>query len=666
MRKNVLYLLGLIAASAILQSCIDKEYDLGDIDMTISTGADITLPTSSTGDIVLKNIMDLKEDGIVQFVSGGDGNSYFTVIQDGVANIDPVSIDPVSFTPELSPIDPITVNLRELAGANPARKKIKLSLNLPVVGEQQVEIPDDKINFHYDLYSDKAQYIIDANNEGSTTKISEDIIKIDRVFFKDNTKIILNMTVNGFFNWIPNATLSNLALTLPQDLSIAGCSIMGQEAISIEPGKITLTDNNGIQIPTNGSNITLELTLAGAKEGNNFIFNANEHKVSVNCVFGISGTFQITADNINETALNNYLNNNVSVEDLQTIYNDKSLKCIMPESVTFQGNAHFTAQGIVLQKFQGQLQHEVGSIEPIKLDNLPDFLNDDDVVLDLYNPILLFKVRQEIPAPVTTDLTLKSVTDAGNKTVIINNIVVPSNEYAYYYAADNAISDKEKAMLPAEFKNATRLPIASGKVADLIKTIPDHIDVEVAPARVDASQAPIDITAAYDIDVEYKMFAPLTMGSDFQLVYRDTERDWAEDIEDFEDINVGALELKAQAISNLPTDLTLTLIPIDRQGNEIKQLEVNKINVKASPDGKDKATDVTFIIKGATINGHTYTINDAFAGKNDVKRLDGITYEARLDHAISGSTMNEKAKIVLKNIQLTLKGGITYDGNDDD
>lgn len=661
MRKKFLFVFGLMAAMTAMQSCIDKDYDLDDMDLTIGTDSDLTLPMCSTGDIILKNIMDLKEDGVVQFVTDGAGNSYFAVMQDGKANIDPIHINTISFKPNLSNIDPISINLRELANLAPrqARKKISVKIPLPIVGEQTLNIPDDQINFHYDLDSDDAKYVIDANNPSSRTKISSDVIQINKVEFKDNTQLVLKMSVNGFFNWIPTATLSNMVLTLPKDLHVSKCTLMDKEAISIKDGVINLSDEEGVQIPTNGSDITLVLTLAGMEQGENFKFDGDSHIVSFGGEFGISGTFQITAANIDEAALNTYLANNVTLENLQTIYTTRSLACIMPEKVTFTGQAEFTGEGIVLEKFQGKLQHEVDQIEPIKLDNLPDFLNDDDVVLDLDNPVLLLKARQELPATATTTLTLKSTVKGTTQTVRID-VSLPGKQDIYYYIADKPLSDKEKSMLPAEYRNATPLPISDGKVVNLIKKIPDQINVEVAPIALDASLTPIDITDEYNVKVEYKVFAPLTLGSEFQLVYRDTERDWAKDLDDYKDLNVGLLELKAKAHSNLPAKVTLKLIPIDKQGIRVQQLDVNEIVIDASPNGTDKVTDVVFTVKPRG----SYTLNDVITGKNGAQQLDGITYEARIDNAETGATLREDAKIVLKEIQVTLKGGITYDAND--
>ena len=52
----------LLPMAVSLSSCIDKSYDLEDVDYTIGTYANLTLPSSSTGDIILRNVMNLEEE----------------------------------------------------------------------------------------------------------------------------------------------------------------------------------------------------------------------------------------------------------------------------------------------------------------------------------------------------------------------------------------------------------------------------------------------------------------------------------------------------------------------------------------------------------------------------------------------------------------------------
>ena len=76
--------------SGIFISCIDDKYDLDNIDMTIGTSGDLKVPVSSTGEIILKNIMDLKEDGIVQIIDG-----CFHIEEVGSADIPEIKIDDI-------------------------------------------------------------------------------------------------------------------------------------------------------------------------------------------------------------------------------------------------------------------------------------------------------------------------------------------------------------------------------------------------------------------------------------------------------------------------------------------------------------------------------------------------------------------------------------------
>lgn len=90
--------------ACMLASCIDEKYDMDNVDMTIGTQGDLTLPTSSTGEIVLKSIMDLDEDAVIQAVDG-----EFFLKTDGSADVPEVDITPISISkPEIDDID-ITV-----------------------------------------------------------------------------------------------------------------------------------------------------------------------------------------------------------------------------------------------------------------------------------------------------------------------------------------------------------------------------------------------------------------------------------------------------------------------------------------------------------------------------------------------------------------------------
>ena len=249
----------------MLSSCFDDSYDLDDVDYTVGTEADLTLPSSSTGEILLKNIMNLKEDGVIQVVADPTGkDSMFVVTQSGKANIKPISIGAIKIAkPTLSPFQ-ATIDLRSLIGP---KVKARKALDINVDGTN-VNIPDQ--DFFYDIKDGDAQQDI---KKAQATGISTDVVAIERVGF-DQVCLTLNLNTVGFPEYIPNMHLNNLVLTMPSELNVVSCLFDGVEVDkeNIQPGKIQLTKPEDGQRSTKG--ITMKLTIDGAETGENFYFDA--------------------------------------------------------------------------------------------------------------------------------------------------------------------------------------------------------------------------------------------------------------------------------------------------------------------------------------------------------------------------------------------------------
>lgn len=652
MKRKSLYLLGLLTSVFALQSCIDSAYDLDDIDKTIGNKIDLTLPASSTGDIQLKSLMDLKEDGVVQFIKGPNGNSIFAVIQDGEAKIDSISIDTINLNPNLGEINTM-VNLAELgnASAAPKRKvKIKVPLQSLFGGDIELDLPE--ATYSYPIKDSTAYYCIDENDPNARKKIeSKDIVSIKKVTFEENTTLSLKMNIEGFPNWLPYVTLENLTLQCPPDMIIKQCTFAGREITPID-GKYPLTNKSNSHVSFSEP-IELKLELGGVQTGDNFNFNSENQEVSISGLFEVTGTFRISTEDIDTDALYEYFNT-ISEEQVTEVYQTMSILPILPNQLTFKGIADL-GDGITLKEFYGELQHEVGEISPIQLNDLPDFLSDDDVVLDLDNPIILLKASQELPTSVSTSVTLTA--NNGAAPVIVNPLTIRGNgETNYFYIADKEVTNTD--ILPEEYRKAEHIQ-PSGSISGLIQKIPEEIKVDIAPITLDASTEGINLLQDYNVDVAYQVYAPLTLGPNFQLVYRDTEKGWSEDLEDFEDINVSEITLTAQVESNLPAEATLSVKPIDASEELITdQMEIKDIIIAANTTSR-----ITINLKAKG----KYTLNDIITGRNGARKLDGVKYEARINSVTKEGedplSLPEDAYIKLKDIRVSIKGDVTYDAN---
>ena len=80
-KRRLSLLIGCVAGTFFLMpSCVNDDYDLNkDIDMTINVGGDLTIPTSATSEMKMKDLLDLEDDGIVKVKdpdANGDGDYY--------------------------------------------------------------------------------------------------------------------------------------------------------------------------------------------------------------------------------------------------------------------------------------------------------------------------------------------------------------------------------------------------------------------------------------------------------------------------------------------------------------------------------------------------------------------------------------------------------------
>jgi len=650
MRKNVLYLLGLFAATAVLHSCVDKDYDLDDIDTTISTDADLTLPTSSTGDILLRNIME--EGDIVKFVDNGNGQRIYAVVQDGTADIQQIDIPEIRISPTPRDID-ATIQLNPTSGANAARKKVHVH-----VGVLDIDIPD--ANFEYTIKaSDNASFNIDE----TSADVDPVVRGLQHATAKSPVTVIVNLNISGLPTMLKRVYLDNMTMEIPSELEVSSCQFMGNEIAlnSIVNGLIPLTGTDAVVELENGSNktpIALILTATGINlNGDDITFKANPNasvpgKISMKGKFDVGGTFRLNTADIDANELETYLTAEGAGLVAQ-IAAQNSLRPLFEASpVHIQGTS--TISSIVIGSMTGDIARALSDIEPIYLDNLPDFLNDPNVVLDLDNPVILLNTTSNIPAVANTALTLTSQYTSGSPvTVNVPAIGIPGS----YQGTEThfSISDKTPTIWPTGYSAATTTALEkAGSVRELIRRIPKQVNVAADSVRLHIED--MDITRSYNVDVNYQIFAPLVVGPDFQLVYSDTEREWADDLDDVEDLDAKALVLNAKVTSSLPAALTLSLIPIDSEARAIPELIINDVTVEPNANRQD----ITFTLQPA--NGHT--LNDVLAGRNGVHQLDGVQYKATIKSRTPGEQFYETAKIKLDDIKLTIKGGITYKDDD--
>ncbi len=630
-KKQLLNVCVLLGISMLAASCVEEDYDLNEVDAAIGPEINLTLPSSSTGKLYLKNIIELEDDGVIQeVVDQATGETIYCVRSKGETNNTSIEIA------EMRIKDPTFEDLKSnpiglLPSGNLARGVHKAETS--IANECSYVIDEEDATFYLLLPKD-------------SEKEQENVISVKHVVCNGN-KLTMSLTVSGFNDFIRSVYVKDLTLTIPADFEFEQPKFMGslipEEDIRGNVLCLSGAEGKKFDIVNGELEMKLEATFTGIKTGETFVFE--NRKVSFrDAKFLVGGTFSVKLEDM---ALTPTLLTKVQSEGLQSI---------LTTEIGMSGSADFE-DDFVMTHFSGELQYDIDDVEPIVLNDLPDFLNDKDVVLDLDNPMFLVKAEYPFTADVIiTNITLTSkYTDASRFSPDPLPASVPVNTGDvvignYNGSAICYLAEKETTSLPDDYAGATWHRVEN--LAKLIEKIPDEIAIDVAPVRMDADEVEIK---DYNVIVDYEVYAPLAFGPDFKLIYKETEDGLAEDFNDMEDLEDldGSLVVKAQIDSDLDAALSLSLIPLDKDKNRIADMEAISISVPA----RAKNHPIEIALKAR--NGKK--LSDILLGRNGARQLDGIEYEARIENPVNGAVLKSSNNICLHDIKLTLQAKMSVE-----
>lgn len=633
----------LAMAACLLVSCMDDRYDLSDVDMNIGTSGDLTLPTSSTGDILLKNILEVTDDGIVQVV---DGQYY--LVEEGVANVPDVSISPITINrPVLFDLN-TTVNLDSKSGA-------------AALSHAGVYAGVPHASYSYTIKPSTACYEFSDDATGTVTK---DIVTLEKVTLADNTTVRIGLTAdfgNGC-EFINTIHMDNMNVDIPAGLMVKDATLSyytrrdGQrekhdmqvpaEGIDNENGLISFTVSEGVLL---GADNAVELSLTfdavfpttqadPVKGGLEF---AN-HSLKLKGRFELGGTFRILTEEFGE----------LTPEQLAAIAASGSFDAIRPTSLDVHGKSAFD-QDIKVTSFSGSVLTHTDRIDPITVGELPDFLNDPDVVLDLKNPTIYIVVDNPIPGNISTSIALTSNYTDGTPSFTCESgeIALPASVRCVVCIAENC----EDVTLPEKYQGMPVVKAPVDNLGGLLEKLPETISVDVDDIVMDIEGLSVPEAAAdiYRLSLDYMLYTPLEFGENTRLIYEGVEEGLADDLGDANKLSTKAIEIKAVAETTFPLDLTLSVDAQDANGRSLvgKVVAVDDVLIKAHK-GPDAVSSQDVELTILPMEGHTM--------RELLEQMDRFVYRAE---AKGDGKLLENAYLKLTDIKITIKGGISYDAN---
>ena len=287
----------------------------------------------------------------------------------------------------------------------------------------------------------------------------------------------------------------------------------------------------------------------------------------------------------------------------------------------------------------------------VELTNLPDFLQDEEVKLDITNPVFSFKANNPLNEEIEMDGIMTGYKNGKvTKTVKIgsgNGGVPIKLKPSGNKQQTISIVRNEKTVVET---GATKVIVPN--LNDIIETIPDRISVELKPAVKTDDYYTVNLGQDYVLNSEYNIDIPLSFGSGLKIVYEETIDDFDLDLED--------VDIK-KAIISITADNTIPL-----------KMEIKNENVSALDVNGNKTTDINVTVEGTiteskdgkSIATSQLNINLVSTKEGAISKLDGLFFKVT---AIPGQATDVQLLssqwMQLKDMKLKIPNGIKVDLN---
>jgi len=368
--------------------------------------------------------------------------------------------------------------------------------------------------------------------------IPTEIVSLDSILLKEGAEIDLEIAISNMPDLGANPLNAELKIKFP-------------ELLNFTAGEVNTNNELIIAQPFVDGKLTKKVGLKGLK---------------------------FDASNLNgQLAINDTVNFDVSVSVNDSTINSEDLN---GEDISV--NVKVTLKGLEFKSVYGKFNVDFGdqmNIPNLALDDLPDFMRGDDVVLDISNPVLALKTESNIGIPVNTLLSLtkfKNGTAQTDDKIDLSFSLPKANSPAETVKTFNWYAPTNAGM-PTEYK------FYETHIEKLFNPIPDSVKIDLKPTIDAGYQHFIDLAANYRLKVKYDITIPFTFGKDLSIVLRDTINDVNLGLEKI-NLNSGGLELTAKIFNSIPLNLELELLLVDSNFNILAAPEAQTI-LAGAPNG---------------------------------------------------------------------------------
>ncbi len=582
-RFNLVKVCLMLVITFAVSGCIDEDYDLSDIDGSVELQVkDFTIPMN-IDDIKLENIIDIDGSGQIKDVDG-----EYAFIEEGNFNSGNISIPTVGITAPV--IDPTTTELK---------------LNVPEGYETMstdINLPPQVTELHYALETSISPFTYETHS------VSDYIMSMDKIGTELRVEMVFDLVG---LDIVKSFSLRNFELQLPKGLTLNLTTEKG--SYNPETGILTIEDGphsgHSLDFVMNVSEIDIaEASMEYDHDSHSIIFSDN---------IGIySGEIVITDADVDGTIT------------------EMLLSGTFPKTIDLK--SEYILSDILVKTFTGEVKYTLDAMDiaPIAINNIPDILSQDETNIVLSNPQIYLSLNNplsEYDLYAQSGLEIASHWSNLSKIAALDNEVftiagIPMNVFC--------MSPTTPDKYYVGYENATHVPFSD--LADVLSGdgLPSSLKV-----KLDNPNVPVQKVSNFQLGKEfgaiqgkYTFFSPLELGLNSKIVYTSTEDGWND--EEVDAITIKKMNVSASVTNKLPLDIEITGYPVDIDGNQIGNVEVEGMSVSA--------------------NAVDQPLNIIITG--EIKHLDGIYFKAVAEPKGNDNVLKPSDSIHLKDLRVTISG----------
>lgn len=321
---------------------------------------------------------------------------------------------------------------------------------------------------------------------------------------------------------------------------------------------------------------------------------------------------------------------------------------LVPKTVLREMTAN-SVTGVI----QPEIKAETTNIE---LNDLPDFLKDEETRMDITNPVILLRAENQLETPVEVDAVLTPM--KGNAQIDGKEVKVGSG----YGKTPVVLASGKNVIALSRTGECTIEGVTSNvKVEDinnLLETIPDDIEVDLQPVVRNEGYYTAELGRAYEMPSSYEVDVPLSFEQNLNIVYNDSVQDLNKDLNDLDKVILKKANVLLTVDNAIPLKLQLkpeNVLIKDVYGNELtavkKTIEEDKQYVTESTDGEKPATSELVL--------NLTSEDTAFLSK-----IDRICFKlTAVPGSATGVPLKDTQWLKVTSIKLSVPGGVNVDLN---